>query len=157
MRWASHARPRTGATASWPPRPSHRRAATEPAPKLRVSPEARAAVQFAGEEAKELGAVRLGSEHLLLGILLGMWLGIAATALRAEGVTLEAARARGGGPPWSGEEPPPRRAAGITSYARKVFGEALRQAAAEPGHVIGVADLLRAALRDGRRRRGADG
>ena len=37
---------------------------------------------------------------------------------------------------------------GITAYARKVFGEALRQAATDPGHVIGVADLLRAALRD---------
>ena len=31
-----------------------------------------------------------------------------------------------------------------------MFGEALRQAAADPSHVIGVADLLRAALRDPR-------
>jgi hypothetical protein len=140
-RQAAHRRYRELAAATEPPA-----GATEPAPKLRVSPEARAAVQLAGEEAKELGAVRLGSEHLLLGILRGGD-GVAATALRAEGVTLEAARLAVA-PTLVGEEPPPN--GGITSYARKVFGEALRQAAAEPGHVIGVADLLRAALRDGR-------
>jgi hypothetical protein len=38
----------------------------------------------------------------------------------------------------------------VTAYARRVFGEALRQAAADPGHVIQVRDLLLAALRDPR-------
>jgi hypothetical protein len=133
---------------------AHRRyrelaAATEPppgataAPKLRVAPEARAAVQLAGEEANTLGAPRLGSEHLLLGILRGGD-GVAAAALRASGVTLEAARLAAA--PTLADEPPPD--GGLTTYARRVFGEALRQAATEPSHVIVVADLLRAALHD---------
>lgn len=139
-RQAAHRRYRDLAAATEPPS-----GADEPTPKLRVTPEARAAVQLAGEEAKELGAVRMGSEHLLLGILRGGD-GVAAEALRAAGVTLEAARLAVA-PTLTGEEPPN---GGITAYARRVFGEALRQAAAEPGHVIGVADLLRAALRDPR-------
>jgi hypothetical protein len=36
----------------------------------------------------------------------------------------------------------------VTRYARLVFGEAMRHAAAQPDHSIGAADLLRAALRD---------
>jgi hypothetical protein len=134
---------------------AHRRyrelaAATEPppgavsTPKLRVAPEARAAVQLAGEEANALGAPRMGSEHLLLGILRGGD-GVAAAALRASGVTLEAARLAAA-PTLVGDAPQPN--GGITAYARKVFHEALRQAAADPSHVIGVADLLRAALHD---------
>ena len=72
---------------------------------------------------------------------------MAAAALRAEGVTLEAARLAVA-PTLVGEEMPPN--GGITAYARRVFHEALRAAASEPGHVIGVSDLLRAALRDER-------
>jgi len=72
---------------------------------------------------------------------------VAAAALRAEGVTLEAARLAVA-PTLTGEEGPPN--GSITAYARGVFHEALRAAANEPGHVIGVADLLRAALRDPR-------
>ena len=81
---------------------AHRRyrelaAATEPPPapgqaRLRVTPEARAAVQLAGEEATALGATQLGSEHLLLGILRAGD-GVAAAALKASGVSLEGARA----------------------------------------------------------------
>lgn len=85
----------------------------------------------------------MGSEHLLLGILRGGD-SVAAGALRACGVTLEAARLAAA--PTLADDPPPN--GGITAYARRVFGEALRQAAADPSHVIGVADLLRAALRD---------
>jgi len=140
-RQAAHRRYRELAAATEPPP-----GAPEPTPKLRVSPEARAAVQLAGEEAKELGAVRMGSEHLLLGILRGGD-GVGAAALRAEGVTLEAARLAVA-PTLVGDEAPPN--GGITAYARGVFHEALRAAAKEPRHVIGVADLLRAALRDQR-------
>src|SRR3954467_12266061 len=72
-------------------------AATEPPPgggptRLRVAPEARAAVQLAGEEATALGAAQMGSEHLLLGILRAGD-AVAAGALRAAGVTLDSARA----------------------------------------------------------------
>ena len=135
---------------------AHRRyrelaAATEPppgarGPKLRVAPEARAAVQLAGEEAETLGAPRMGSEHLLLGILR------AGDAVAVGGPPRER-RDPGGRPPGGGADPgrrgAPRSATSqVTVYARRVFGEALRQAASDPSHVIGVADLLRAALRD---------
>ena len=137
---------------------AHRRyrelaAATEPPPggesaRLRVAPEARAAVQLATEEASALGAARMGSEHLLLGILRAGD-GVGSAALRANGVTLEAARAAAQ-PTLASDEPPAEGQYAVTAYARRVFGEALRQAAADPSHVISVADLLGAALRDPR-------
>jgi hypothetical protein len=136
---------------------AHRRyrelaAATEPPPggepvRLRVAPEARAAVQLAAEEAAALGAPRMGSEHLLLGIVRAGD-GIAAAALRAHGVTLENARAAA--QPTLADAPPAEGQYAVTAYARRVFGEALRQAAADPSHVIQVSDLLLAALRDPR-------
>jgi transposase-like protein len=143
---------------------AHRRyrelaAATEPPPggepaRLRVAPEARAAVQLAGEEATALGAAQMGSEHLLLGTLRAGD-AVAAGALRAAGVTLDGARAAAT-PTLSttatataangaGAED---RASAVTRYARAVFGEAMRQAAVQPNRSIGVDDLLRAALRD---------
>jgi hypothetical protein len=130
---------------------AHRRyrelaAAAEPptgAPRLRVTPEARAAVQLAGEEAKALGAPRTGSEHLLLGILRAGD-DRAAAALRNHGVKLDAARLAAQ-PTLVGSEDDGTNA--ITAYARRVFGEAMRQAAADR-HAIDVADLLAAALRD---------
>jgi len=137
-RQAAHRRYRELAAATEPP------AGAEPAaPKLRVAPEARAAVQLASEEAAALGAPRMGSEHLLLGILRAGD-AKAAAALRAAGVTLEAARLAAQ-PTLAGEEPPN---GGVTAYARRVFHEALRAAAADPSHLITVSDLLRAALRD---------
>jgi transposase-like protein len=139
---------------------AHRRyrelaAATEPPPggeptRLRVAPEARAAVQLAGEEATALGAAQMGSEHLLLGILRAGD-AIAADALRAAGGTLERARTAAmptlATPPDNGAGAGDR-ASAVTRYARAVFGEAMRQAAVQPDHSIGVADLLRAALHD---------
>ena len=62
-RQAAHRRYRELAAATDPP------SGADDAARLRVSPEARAAVQLAGEEAAALGATRMGSEHLLLGIL----------------------------------------------------------------------------------------
>jgi transposase-like protein len=139
-RQAAHRRYRELAAATEPPA-----GAEEPA-RLRVAPEARAAVQLAGEEAAALGAVRMGSEHLLLGILRARD-GVAAAALRAHGVTIENARAAVQ-PTLAGEEPPEERASQVTVYARRVFTEALRAAAAGPSHVIEVNDLLKAALDD---------
>jgi hypothetical protein len=140
-RQAAHRRYRELAAATEPPP-----GAAEPA-RLRVAPEARAAVQLAGEEAATLGAVRMGSEHLLLGILRAGD-DVAATALRAHGVTLDGARAAAQ-PTLANDEPPADTgASAVTTYARQVFNEALREAAADPTHVIGVPDLLRSALRD---------
>jgi hypothetical protein len=115
--------------------------ATEPPGRVRISPEARAAVQLAGEEAVALGASRVGSEHLLLG-LLRVGDERAAGALKAEGVSITAARACaqttvGDTGPAPGDT--------VTAYAREVLGAALRHAASDGG-VIDVADLLVAAL-----------
>jgi ATP-dependent Clp protease ATP-binding subunit ClpA len=139
-RQAAHRRYRELAATSSPPPGS------EQPPRLRVTPEARAAVQLAGEEATALGAARMGSEHLLLGILRAGG-AVAVEALRGNGVTLENARAAAQ-PTLAGEEPPDDRSSQLTVYARRVFTEALRVAAADPSHVIGVADLLRSALSD---------
>jgi ATP-dependent Clp protease ATP-binding subunit ClpC len=89
----------------------------------------------------------MGSEHLLLGILRAGD-GVAAAALRAHGVTLDGARTAA--QPTLATDEPPAEASGsaITAYARRVFNEALREAAADRAHVIGVADLLRSALSD---------
>jgi ATP-dependent Clp protease ATP-binding subunit ClpC len=140
-RQAAHRRYRELADATEPPPGSE-----QPA-RLRVTPEARAAVQLAGEEATALGAARMGSEHLLLGILRAGD-GVAAEALRKHGVTLENARAAV--QPTLATEGPPAddRTSAVTAYARRVFGEALREAAADRVHLIGVSDLLRSALRD---------
>lgn len=138
---------------------AHRRyrdlaAATEPPPgaeeptRLRVTPEARAAVQLAGEEAIALGAARMGSEHLLLGILRAGD-ATAAAALRANGVTIENAR-MAAQPTLVGEEPMAEEGSKVTAHARHIFTEALREAAASPAHVIAVSDLLRWALSDDR-------
>jgi hypothetical protein len=139
-RQAAHRRYRDLAAATDPPP-----GAREPA-RLRVAPEARAAVQLASEEAAALGVSRMGSEHLLLGILRA---GdpVAAAALRQCGVTLENARLAAQ-PTLAGEEPLEDQTSKVTLYARRVFTEALREAAASPAHVIGVADLLRSALSD---------
>jgi transposase-like protein len=139
-RQAAHRRYRELAAATEPP------AGTDEPGRLRVAPEARAAVQLAAEEASALGAARMGSEHLLLGILRA---GdpIASAALRAGGITLESAR-MAAQPTLAGEEPPDDRTSQVTAYARKVFTDALQAAAAEPGHVIAVTDLLKSALSD---------
>jgi ATP-dependent Clp protease ATP-binding subunit ClpA len=142
-RQAAHRRYRELAAATEPPPGA---GADEPA-RLRVAPEARAAVQLAGEEATALGAAQMGSEHLLLGILRAGD-GVAAAALRAHGVTLESARTAAQ-PTLAIDDPPVEaRGSAITAYARRVFNEALREAAADRAHVIGVADLLRSALSD---------
>jgi hypothetical protein len=136
-RQAAHRRYRELADATDPP------PGAEPPTRLRVAPEARAAVQLAGEEAAALGAARMGSEHLLLGILRA---GdpLAAGSLRAAGVTIENARLAAA-PTLTGENGADEK---LTAYARRVFTDALRTAAADPSHMIGVVDLLRSALSD---------
>ena len=60
-------------------------------PRMTISREARRSVQLAREEAERLGQPAVGTEHILLGILRSED-SLAARALNAEGVTLEAAR-----------------------------------------------------------------
>jgi transposase-like protein len=139
-RQAAHRRYRALAAATEPP------AGTSEPARLRVAPEARAAVQLAAEEAAALGAARMGSEHLLLGILRADD-PIVSAALRAGGITIENAR-MAAQPTLAGEESMEERSSQVTTYARKVFTDALRAAAAEPGHVIGITDLFKSALSD---------
>jgi len=140
-RQAAHRRYRELAAATDPPS-----ADDEPA-RLHVSPEARAAVQLAGEEAAAMGATRIGSEHLLLGILRA---GdpIAAAALRAGGITLENARMAAQPTLAEDDGEADDLTSQVTAYARMVFTDALRTAAADPSHVIEVTDLLKSALSD---------
>ena len=91
----------------------------------------------------------MGSEHLLLGILRAGD-AVAAAALRAQRRHARGARALAAQPTLADERAADERAPASRPTRGSVFGEALRQAAADPAHVIGVADLLRAALRDPR-------
>src|SRR5204863_1908578 len=95
----------------------------------------------AGEEAVALGSTRVGSEHLLLGIL-RVADERAAGALKAEGVTIAAARTCAQTTVGDTGRVP---GDAVTAYAREVLGAALRHAASDGG-VIDVADLLVAAL-----------
>jgi ATP-dependent Clp protease ATP-binding subunit ClpA len=60
-------------------------------PKVLVTPEARRSIQFARDEAKQLGQPAVGTEHILLGILRCRG-SQAVEALNSMGVTHEAAR-----------------------------------------------------------------
>ena len=122
--------------------------------RILVTSEARTVVAFAREEARDLGATSVGTEHLLLGIV-REGQGSAAEALNRLGVTLDAARGcaqptlvestpAGAAEPGS-VEPGPR---GISPFARKVFEQSLREALARGDGYIGTDHLLLAALRD---------
>ena len=63
------------------------------------------------------------------------------------GITLENAR-MAAQPTLAGEGAVDDDTSQVTAYARKVFTDALRAAAADPSHVIGVTDLLKSALSD---------
>lgn len=66
------------------------------AAELPLTPRARKALQFAGREAVSLKRSPIGSEHILLGLLLE-GSGVAAVALRNLGIRLEQFRAQAGG------------------------------------------------------------
>jgi hypothetical protein len=113
-----------------------------------ITNEVRQAVAFAREEARTLGAGRVGSEHLLLGAL-RLERSPAVTVLRELGITLSAAR-ENALPTGIVEQsvPDAPRGNGISSYARSVFDQALREAVLRGDGFIGLHHLLAAALRD---------
>jgi hypothetical protein len=118
-----------------------------------VTSEARMAVNLAREEASNLGAGVVGSEHLLLGIIRSRDTHVTA-ALRSSGVTLEAAR-QCAQPTFVDSSPPPtppppvdRGPRGISAYARAVFEQSLREAVAQGDGYIGVDHLMLAMLSD---------
>jgi hypothetical protein len=120
-----------------------------------VTGEARAAVTLAREEATALGARTVGSEHLLLGIIRSRAASVAGV-LEARGVTLAEARRCAqptlvdGAPPPPPPEPapPPGTPRGISTYARAVFGQSLREAVKRGDGYVGVDHLLLASLED---------
>ena len=151
-RQAAHRRYRELAAATEPP------AGAEEPSRLRVAPEARAAVQLAargGDRARRRphGLRAPPARHPARG---------RPDRLRRAARRRHHARERPHGRPADagrrGRAGRPR--SQVTAYARKVFTDALRAAAAEPGHMIGVTDLLQVraerperAARAGRSRR----
>ena len=122
-------------------------AAPAPMRTVLVTSPARMAVRLGRQEARAMGADLVGSEHLLLGILRSGDQR-AVKVLEDLGVTLDDARAAAqptlvGGQP---AEPPPKD--GMSSYARSVLEQSLREAVARGEGYIGVEHLLLALLRE---------
>lgn len=126
------------------------RTTSAPAPMrtVLVTAPARMAVRLGRQEARAMGSALVGSEHLLLGILRS---GDerAVKVLEDLGVTFDDARAAAqttlvGGQPQL--EPPGKD--GISSYARSVLEQSLREAVARGEGFIGVEHLLLALLRE---------
>jgi ATP-dependent Clp protease ATP-binding subunit ClpA len=125
---------------------------TPGAPRMTISNEARRSVQFAREEANRLGQPAVGTEHILLGIL-RCEDSLAARALNAEGVTLEAARnclqTTMPGIPLSALERPADGNA-VSTHARRIIEGARREASRRGESRVGVEHLLLALLADSR-------
>jgi ATP-dependent Clp protease ATP-binding subunit ClpA len=125
---------------------------TEGAPRITVSHEARRSIQFAREEAKRLGQPAVGTEHILLGILRCQD-SRAVKALKAEGVTLEAARGclqtTMPGIPRSEVERPAEEYA-VSDHARRIIEGSRREAMRRGEDRIGAEHLLLALLSDSR-------
>ena len=114
----------------------------------RFTDRARRVVVLAQEEARLLNHNYIGTEHVLLGLLREAE-GVAAQALLALDVSLEAVRARveeiigvGAGPSESGHVP-------FTPRAKKVLEMALREALQLGHNYIGTEHLLLGLVREG--------
>jgi ATP-dependent Clp protease ATP-binding subunit ClpA len=124
-------------------------------PKILVTSEARRSIQFAREEARQLGQRSIGTEHILLGILRCRQ-SHAVKALEALGVTHQTAKAcmqptmpgmpHGAGPAAGGSE----RDDGVSPHARRILEGSLREAVKRNEGYIGVEHLLLALLADSR-------
>jgi ATP-dependent Clp protease ATP-binding subunit ClpC len=113
-----------------------------------VTAPARMAVRLGRQEARAMGADQVGSEHLLLGILRSGDQR-AVKVLEEMGVTLDDARAAAQPTLIDGRshaEPPGKD--GISSYARSVLEQSLREAVARGEGYIAVEHLLLALLRE---------
>jgi hypothetical protein len=114
----------------------------------RFTEPARRAIIASQDEARRTGQARVGSEHIVLGILTEPR-SLAARAVEAQGVPLDAARsklAHALGPPV--EDVPDH--IPYSADAKKVRELALREARRLGHALIGTDDLLLAVLRDGR-------
>jgi len=123
-------------------------AAPAPMRTVLVTAPARMAVRLGRQEARAMGSDIVGSEHLLLGILRSGG-HQAARVLGDLGVSLDDARAAAQSTLVDGrghEEPAGKD--GISSYARSVLEQSLREAIARGEGYIGVEHLLLALLRE---------
>lgn len=137
----------------------HRKLAEEPAtahgqPKILVTGEARKAIQFARQEAADLGQPMVCTEHILLGIL-RCERSHAVKALNALGVTHKTARdclqtTMPGVPlkPDSSNGSPDHD--GVSPHARRILEGSLREALKRHEGYIGVEHLLLSLLSDSR-------
>jgi hypothetical protein len=123
-------------------------AAPAPMRTVLVTAPARMAVRLGRQEARAMGSDIVGSEHLLLGILRSGG-HQAARVLNALGVSLEDARAAAQPTLVDGKgHTEPAGKDGISTYARSVLEQSLREAIARGEGYIGVEHLLLALLRE---------
>ena len=138
----------------------HRQLAEEPAnptqgqPKILVTSEARKAIQFARQEAAELGQPMVCTEHILLGILCCEQ-SHAVKALNALGVTHQAARdclqtTMPGVPLTPNPSDGSADNDGLSPHARRILEGSLREALKRHEGYIGVEHLLLSLLSDSR-------
>jgi hypothetical protein len=113
----------------------------------RFTDRARRAVVLAQEEARRLDHNYIGTEHLLLG-LIHEGEGVAAEALEALGVSLEAVRARVEEAIGRGPEPPGGHIP-FTPRAKKVLELSLREALQLGHSYIGTEHILLGLIREG--------
>jgi hypothetical protein len=109
----------------------------------RFTPRARQAVQTGREEAQRLDAGQVEPAHLVLG-LLSETEGLAARALAAQGIELDAAEARFEEPASPAGKPPR-----FSNEAKKAIQLALREALARGHNYIGTEHLLLGVLAAG--------
>ncbi len=120
-----------------------------------VTSEARRSIQFAREEAKQLGQPIIGTEHILLGILRCRE-SHAVKALNALGVTHEGAKKcmqpTMAGVPAASDAAGEAAADsdGVSPHARRILEGSLREAVKRHEGYIGVEHLLLALLSDSR-------
>jgi ATP-dependent Clp protease ATP-binding subunit ClpC len=113
----------------------------------RFTDRARRSVVFAQEEARLLNHNYIGTEHILLGLLRGEE-GVAATALKTLGVSLDATRLRVEEIIGEGREMPPGHIP-FTPRAKKVLELSLREALQLGHNYIGTEHILLGLIREG--------
>ncbi len=114
----------------------------------RFTGSARVVVVRAQEEAQRLRHNHIGTEHLLLGLLVEEE-GVGAQALQGAGITLDAARTEVEKIIGCGQEPPSRRHIPFTPRSKKVLELALREALKLNHNYIGTEHILLGLLREG--------
>jgi len=114
----------------------------------RFSDEARRAVVLAQQEARRLNHDYIGTEHILLG-LLHEGENVAAKALQAVGITLDAVRQQVEEMIGRGEQKDPSGQIPFTPRAKKVLELSLREAIHLHNDYIGTEHILLGLLREG--------